>query len=78
MNIANFLKEQLFYRAPSVAVSHSLNPIQDGLFRGCSKMAGEGGREVPKRPPPKTFHTYPTMKKLSTLPKEDLRNMSII
>ena len=36
------------------------NPIQDGLFRGCSGIGG-----VKKVPPlPKICHTYPTMMKL--------------
>ena len=40
----------------------SLNPIQDGHFRGCSQMGGA------KRPPiPKISHTYPTMMKLGTV-----------
>ena len=39
-----------------------LNPIQDGLFRGCLRMEGA------KRPPlPKICHTYPTMMKLGTV-----------
>ena len=38
------------------------NPIQDELFRGCSRM-GEGK----KAPLPKTCHTYPTMMKLGTV-----------
>ena len=41
----------------------SLNPIQDGLFRGCSRMGG-GGLFVPL---PKICHTYPTMMKLGTV-----------
>ena len=48
-----------------------MNPIQDGLFRGCSRMRGGGGA---KRPPlPKICDTYPKMMKLGrgyTLPKE--------
>ena len=41
-----------------------VNPIQDGLFRGCSRM-GLGGT---KRPPlPKIFHTYPTMMKVGAV-----------
>ena len=24
-------------------IFHSINPIQDGLFRGCSRMGGGGG-----------------------------------
>ena len=36
-----------------------LNPVQDGLFWGCSRMGGT------KRPPlPKICHAYPTMMKL--------------
>ena len=39
------------------------NPIQEGLFRGCSRMGGE-----PKRPHlPKICHTYPTMMKPGTV-----------
>ena len=43
-----------------------LNPIQDGPFRGCSRMGGgEGGA---KRPPlPKICHTYPIKMKLGTV-----------
>ena len=40
------------------------NPIQEGLFRGCSRM---GGGE-PKWPHlPKICHTYPTMMKPDTV-----------
>ena len=43
-----------------------LNPIQDGLFLGCSRMGG--GERGTKRPPlPKICHTYPTMMKLGTV-----------
>ena len=38
-----------------------INPIQDGLFRGCSRMRGQKG------PLPKICHTYPTMMKLGTV-----------
>ena len=40
------------------------NHIQDGLFRGCSRMRGGA-----KRPPPlpKICHTYLTMMKLGTV-----------
>ena len=41
----------------------SFNPIQDGHFRGCSRI-GEGGKKVPL---PKICHTYPTMMKLGTV-----------
>ena len=37
-----------------------VKPIQDGIFRGCSRMGG-GAK---KTPPPKICHTYPTMIKL--------------
>ena len=39
------------------------NPIQDGLFRGCSRMGG--GLFGP--PLSKIRHTYPTMMKLGTV-----------
>ena len=41
----------------------NFNHIQDGLFRGCSRIGG-GGQ---KGPLPKIFHTYPTMMKLGTV-----------
>ena len=50
-----------------------VNPIQDGLFWGCSWMGGG-----PFWPPlPKICHKYPTMMKLGTviLPKEDPKNI---
>ena len=34
------------------------NPVQDGLFRGCSRMGGTL---------PKICHTYPTMMKFGTV-----------
>ena len=43
---------------------HNLNPIQDGLFRGCSPMGRRGGFLAPL---PKIPHTYPTMMKLGTI-----------
>ena len=49
-------------RAPK---NENLNPIQDGLFRGCSRMGGGGGGQIGP-PIPKIFHTYPTMMKLGT------------
>ena len=39
-----------------------LNPIQDGLFRGCSRIRGAFWPPVPK-----ICHTYPTMMKLGTV-----------
>ena len=47
----------------SVNFFHPLNPIQDGLFRSCSRMGG--GAKWP--PFPKICHTYPTMMKLGTV-----------
>ena len=38
-----------------------INPIQDGLFRCCSRMRGQKG------PLPKICHTYPTVMKLGTV-----------
>ena len=44
-----------------IKIEFHLNPIQDELFRGCSRMGGY-------RPPlPKTCHTYPTTMKLGTV-----------
>ena len=42
--------------------NRDINSIQDGLFRGCSRM-GVGK----KGPLPKICHTYPTMMKLATV-----------
>ena len=39
------------------------NPIQDGHFRGCSRMGGGGGKPLL----PKICHKYPTMMKLGTV-----------
>ena len=38
------------------------NPVQDGLFWGCSRMGG-----AKMSPLPKFFHTYPTIMKLGTV-----------
>ena len=43
----------------------SLNPIQDELFRGCSRMRGGGGAQ--KDPLPKICQTYPAMFKLGAV-----------
>ena len=43
----------------STVASNCINLIQDGLFRGCSRMWG-----VFLPPLPKICHTYPTMMKL--------------
>ena len=45
-------------------LKNNFNPIQDGLFRGCSGIRGGGG----KRPAlPKICNIYPTMMKLGTV-----------
>ena len=45
-----------------------INPIQDELFRCCSRMGEKGGGGGAKRPPfLKICHTYPTMMKLGTV-----------
>ena len=40
-----------------------INPIEDAIFRGCSRI-GEGGKKVPL---PKICHTYPAMMKLDAV-----------
>ena len=52
--------------------STSFNPIQDVLFRGCSRMGGTKRASLPK-----ICRTYPTMIELGsyTLPKEDPKNI---
>ena len=48
-----------FIRVATVTI---FNPIQDGLFWGCSRIGGGGCKKTP--PLPKICHTYPTMMKL--------------
>ena len=49
-------------------IRRCLSPIQDRLFRGCSRMGvGEGGQKVPLPPFPKIYYVYPAMMKLSTV-----------
>ena len=49
---------KLFQKLKNLSGGIAFNPIQDGLFRGCSRM----------RPPLlKICHTYPTMMKLGTV-----------
>ena len=52
-----------YFTLPAPYISENcINPFQDGLFRGCSRMGG------PKRSPlPKICHTYPTMMKPGTI-----------
>ena len=46
----------------------SLNPIQDGHFRGCSRMGGETKRPtLPKICHRYPCHRYPTMMELGTV-----------
>ena len=61
-----------------IHITHYFNPIQDGAFRACSRMA-RGGGWGEKATLPKICHTYPTKIKLGsyTLPKEDPKNMWI-
>ena len=64
----------LFRKCVTYVAGRSIfNPIQDGHFRGCSRMGGGGERS----PLPKICHTYPTVMKLGsyTLPKEDHKNI---
>ena len=52
-----------------------INPIQDGLFWGCSRM-WEVGKKAPSF---LTSITYPTMIKLGTvIPKEDPKTIRIM
>ena len=46
-----------------VTITSINNPIEDGLFWGCSRMVG-GPFLIPL---PKIYHTYPTMMKLGTV-----------
>ena len=50
--------------------TYVFNPIQDGLFRGCSRMGG-GSFLAPL---PKIRHAYPAMMKLGTV-IPDLRKL---
>ena len=43
--------------------NNNLNPVQDGLSRGCSQI----GRAKSPLPLPKICHTYPTVMKLGTI-----------
>ena len=53
--------QKLFTWAEKVVVLQIINPIQHGLFRGCSRMGAWGGFWPPF---PKIRHTYPTIMKL--------------
>ena len=62
---------------PFFVNENGINPIQNGLYWGCSQMEGGGGKKKP--PLPKICHTFPAIVKLDsyTLPKEDPKNISI-
>ena len=51
------------------ANASNLNPLQDGLFRDCSRIVGGGGwgAFLPSPFFPKICHTYPTIMKLGTV-----------
>ena len=51
---------ELFFRRYPLRIC--LNPIQGGLFRGCSRMGGGEKASLPE-----ICHTYPTMVKLGTV-----------
>ena len=63
VNIAKSLRAALFteHLRWLLLQMFCFNPIQDGYFRGCSRMGG------PFSPLPKICHTYPTMMKLGTV-----------
>ena len=72
VNLVDFIKRSLtdnfllypMYERPFFDLKwKKLNPIQDGLFRGCSLI--KGGTFWP--PLPKISHTYPTIMKLGTV-----------
>ena len=62
MGCIGFL-ERVISLFESFKSGRTFNPIQDGHFRGCSRMAG--GRQ--KGLLPKITHIYPTMMKLGTV-----------
>ena len=70
VNFAKFLRISIFIEHLQWLIlynftefrNQNVNPIQDGLFRGCSRME-EGGRP----PVHKICHTYATMMKLGTV-----------
>ena len=63
---------------PFFVNKNGVNPIQNGLYLGCSQI-GVGGGGQKKAPLPKICHTFPAIVKLDsyTLPKEDPKNISI-
>ena len=62
----NLLAFQLREQEMLLVFSYTFNPIQDGHFRDCSRIGGEGGGGQ-QGPFPKICHTYPTMMKLGTV-----------
>ena len=61
----NFLKWYAWFKFNNLGLV-LVNPIQDGLFRGCSRIGG-GGTGAKRPPLSKICHTYPTVMKLGTL-----------
>ena len=62
----------------SIKSTRHFNPIQDGFFRGCSRLGEGGGLFVPPSLKSvthtyndETWHSY-------TLPKEDPKNIQIL
>ena len=55
--------QEKYWKTQKFQIYGFLNPIQDGHFRGCSRMTG-GGKKAPL---PKICHIYPTMMKLGTV-----------
>ena len=48
-----------------IKILPNFNPIQDGIFWGCSQIVGTGGAKKP--PFPKIWYTYPTLMKFGTV-----------
>ena len=55
--------QEKYWKTQKFQIYGFLNPIQDGHFRGFSRMRG-GGKKAPL---PKICHIYPTMMKLGTV-----------
>ena len=53
----------IFLKDADVEKVLEFNPIENGLFRGCSRIGGGAKRSIL----PKICHTYPTMMKLGTV-----------
>ena len=53
--------------------TYVFNPIQDGLFRGCSRMGGGFLAPTPENPPHKSYNNE--IWDSYTLPKEEPKNV---